>query len=181
MTTYTAADVARFCEVDLKTIHNWVGKNVLVHHRTPGRHLRFHRLDVIEFLRAYGYPVAEELRAVRPRVLLAYRESPQAAALKRALARKLEVIAYEDAFDALVSMVTAAPEALVLDVSLLGSATARCIARLRTNDATRHIRVVAIGEAEERALLVGAGASACVPPGELGEVREAVERTAEVA
>ena len=59
---YGASDVARFCQVDLKTIHNWVEKgNVIPHFRTPGRHLRFKAGDVVAFLKKYGYTMPEEL------------------------------------------------------------------------------------------------------------------------
>ncbi|HEX2675074.1 MAG TPA: helix-turn-helix domain-containing protein, partial [Polyangiales bacterium] len=54
---FTASEVARFCQVDLKTIHNWADRGEIRHFRTPGRHLRFRRVDVLDFLRKYGYPV----------------------------------------------------------------------------------------------------------------------------
>src|SRR5882757_8137614 len=60
---FTASQLARFCQVDLKTIHNWADKGEVRHFRTPGRHLRFRRADVIEFLRKYGYPVPDSLRS----------------------------------------------------------------------------------------------------------------------
>ena len=53
---FTASEVARFCQVDLKTIHNWADRGEIRHFRTPGRHLRFRRVDVLDFLRKYGYP-----------------------------------------------------------------------------------------------------------------------------
>src|SRR5258708_8104962 len=64
----TASQFARFCHVDLKTIHNWADKGEVRHFRTPGRHLRFRRGDVLDFLRKYGYPVPESLRTAKPRV-----------------------------------------------------------------------------------------------------------------
>lgn len=51
MKLLTASDVADLCEVDLKTIHNWVERGCIPHFRTPGRHLRFQALDVARFLR----------------------------------------------------------------------------------------------------------------------------------
>jgi excisionase family DNA binding protein len=57
----TASDLAALCEVDLKTIHNWVDRGRIAHFRTPGRHLRFRAADVAEFLRAWGYSVPREL------------------------------------------------------------------------------------------------------------------------
>ena len=37
---FTASEVAKFCQVDLKTIHNWADRGEIRHFRTPGRHLR---------------------------------------------------------------------------------------------------------------------------------------------
>jgi excisionase family DNA binding protein len=169
--------LARFCQVDLKTIHNWAKKGAIFHHRTEGRHLRFYRLDVAEFLRAYGYGVPEELRVTRPRVVLVHRDGPGLHALKRALSRRLEVAAFADPFDALVELGSLAADALAIDVALLGEAATRCVERLRANTRTRHVRVVAIGEdPNARAGFVAAGASAYVPYDETAEIREALER-----
>jgi excisionase family DNA binding protein len=177
MSVYTATELARFCQVDLKTIHNWVGKNAIRHHRTPGRHLRFHRLDVVDFLRAYGYPIPEDVRGARAKVALAHGDAADLAALRRVLSRRFDVVVWDDAFDALVSLAVTAPEALVLDVALLGEHAARCVARLRDNAATRHIRVLALGDDEAaRASLMAAGAIAYVPNGEPTEAREILER-----
>lgn len=56
-----AGDVAALCDVDLKTVHNWIARGVLRHFRTPGRHLRFRPRDVVAFLRAYGFSVPAAL------------------------------------------------------------------------------------------------------------------------
>src|SRR5204862_6295434 len=85
---FTASDVARFCQVDLKTIHNWADKGEIRHVRTPGRHLRFRRLDVLDFLRKYGYPIPEVLRNGKPQVV-GVDEDPQTLAnQRRTLARR---------------------------------------------------------------------------------------------
>ena len=57
----TASDLATLCEVDLKTIHNWVDRGRIAHFRTPGRHLRFRAADVAEV----GNAVAADLPAIR--------------------------------------------------------------------------------------------------------------------
>jgi len=58
-----ASDVARFCQVDLKTVHNWADKGKIVCFRTPGRHLRFRAPEVLTFLRTFGYPIPPDLTA----------------------------------------------------------------------------------------------------------------------
>jgi excisionase family DNA binding protein len=57
----TAPMVARICECDLKTIHNWVNSGKMNAFRTPGRHLRFTKADVVSFLQKYGFVVPGEL------------------------------------------------------------------------------------------------------------------------
>ncbi len=54
---FTSSDVARFCDADVKTIHNWANAGKLAHFYTPGRHLRFRPEDVRQFLERQGFPV----------------------------------------------------------------------------------------------------------------------------
>ena len=62
---FTASQIARFCQVDLKTIHNWADRGQIRHFRTPGRHLRFRRPHVLDFLRKYGYPPDKQEKATQ--------------------------------------------------------------------------------------------------------------------
>ena len=66
----TARQVADVCDINLKTVHNWVdaGKFGPVGDseaagvfRTPGRHLRFTAGAVVAFLTKLGYPVPADL------------------------------------------------------------------------------------------------------------------------
>jgi len=66
----TASDLATLCEVDLKTIHNWVDRGRISHFRTPGRHLRFRAADVADFLRTWGYSVPRELSKESARAVM---------------------------------------------------------------------------------------------------------------
>src|SRR4051812_35946028 len=81
----TASDLAALCEVDLKTIHNWVDRGRIPHFRTPGRHLRFRAADVAEFLRAWGYSVPRELARASARTILVVGTNDTLALVQRAL------------------------------------------------------------------------------------------------
>lgn len=61
-----ATQMAKWCGVDLKTIHNWVNKGQIPHFRTPGRHLRFTVESARAFLAKYGYPIPAELEPKDP-------------------------------------------------------------------------------------------------------------------
>jgi predicted DNA-binding transcriptional regulator AlpA len=60
----SSADVAKCCDVEVKTIHNWVADGRFPHYfRSPGRQLRFTYASVVAFLNKYGYPVPTEVAA----------------------------------------------------------------------------------------------------------------------
>lgn len=81
----TASDLAALCEVDLKTIHNWVDRGRIAHFRTPGRHLRFRAADVAEFLRTWGYTVPRELARATARTVSVIGSKETMAHVTRAL------------------------------------------------------------------------------------------------
>jgi excisionase family DNA binding protein len=151
----TATQVARMCGVDVKTIHNWVGKGRIRGHRTDGRHLRFWPLDVVDFLRAWELGVPESLQSARLRVLVVDDDAAALAACKRALSRRFELTTTDDLVDAIVAAATLRPDVLIvgdappLDLDHLAR-------RLGSLEATRHVRVV--------------------PRGDIARLRESVER-----
>jgi excisionase family DNA binding protein len=98
----TASDLASLCEVDLKTIHNWVDRGRIAHFRTPGRHLRFRAADVAEFLRAWGYTVPRELARQSARTVLVVGSKDTATHVTRALGESLPLRHAAHPYDALV-------------------------------------------------------------------------------
>jgi excisionase family DNA binding protein len=174
----TAYDVARVCGVDLKTIHNWCAKGKIPHTKTAGRHLRFRRLDVIAFLRAYEYAVPDTLKNARPPVCLVDRETGVHAGARRALGRRFELTSVLDPIDALVRLGAIDPEIVVLD-DTPALDVAHAIERLGAMEETRHVRVVVVSSrADRREALLEAGARAVVPKGDIAALREALETIA---
>jgi excisionase family DNA binding protein len=177
MTYFSAADLARFCDVDLKTIHNWAARGALPSHRTPGRHLRFHRLDIIEFLTAYGHAVPKQLDAVCPRVVMACVDAAVIATARRGVGKRAEIVAYDDAFEAIADLGRIEPEAFFFDVTLLGSEAIRCVRRLSKHPPTRHIRLVPLAQ-ESSGLaseLLAAGAQTFIAGFGALDIRIAIE------
>ncbi|WP_437594019.1 response regulator [Sorangium sp. So ce1000] len=174
---FTASDVARFCQVDLKTIHNWADKGEIRHFRTPGRHLRFRRLDVLDFLRKYGYPIPEILRMGKPKVVVVDDDPAVLAALRKTLSRRFDLTTFQDPFDALVAVGNLQPDALILDIMMPGLDGVRCLERLRTIDATSHIRCIVYSNHEDmKKNATEAGAYDFIRKGEAGELRDSLER-----
>ncbi len=174
---FTASEVARICEVDLKTIHTWSDKGKIRSFRTPGRHLRFRRHDLIDFLLEYGYPIPEELRMARPKVVVVDEDPSALSALRRALSRRFDLFTFREPADAAVAIGTALPDAVVLEVSAQGFDGLRFLERLGSMEATAHIRTVVYASDEDmRKPALAAGASDFVLKGEVSELRESLER-----
>ena len=134
---FTASEVARFCQVDLKTIHNWADRGEIRHFRTPGRHLRFRRVDVLDFLRKYGYPVPEVLRQGKPSVHIIDEDTGSLQSLKESLGRQFEVKGFSDPVEALISIGGEPPDVVVMDVASEAVDGYSTISRLKSVEATR--------------------------------------------
>lgn len=164
----SANDLARWCDVDLKTIHNWTNRGKIHGVRTPGRHLRFRRLDVVDFLRAYEFPLPDALRAGSARVAVIDDGARDLGAVRKALARRFEVETFDDAVEGFVCL-----GSFDADVVVLGQVAPlelpSVVASLRGADATRSARVITLG-----AQLASAAATA--PRGDLAALVDVVER-----
>jgi excisionase family DNA binding protein len=173
---FTASEVARFCQVDLKTIHNWADRGEIRHFRTPGRHLRFRRVDVLDFLRKYGYPVPEVLRQGKPAVHVVDEDAAQLESLKKALGARFDVTGFSDPVDALIAIGSDTPDVVVFDVGGAKIDALSCIGRLKASDATRHVRVVVYSAREDKkARALEAGASSFVLRPDLQRLTETIE------
>jgi len=114
----TASDLAALCEVDLKTIHNWVDRGRIAHFRTPGRHLRFRAADVAEFLRAWGYTVPRELARASSRSIVVVGGKEAMTHVSRAL-EGVQVRHLTHPYDALVYAGSDPADVHIVDVAAL--------------------------------------------------------------
>ena len=177
----TTTDMARFCEVDLKTIHNWVNKGEIPHFRTPGRHLRFRRIDVLEFLRKYGYSIPTILGGGKPKVVVVDDET-RSRAIQRALAKRFDVLTFTDPLDAVAALAKFAPDALVYDADLGSVDAIHFLERLQKSEATARIRVFVLSDRKElREKAVKAGAQKAFSKGDVYGVRDALEELTGIA
>ncbi|MGD8863814.1 MAG: response regulator [Myxococcales bacterium] len=173
---FTASEVAKFCQVDLKTIHNWADRGEIRHFRTPGRHLRFRRVDVLDFLRKYGYPVPDVLKQGKPKVYVIDDDARASEGIERALGERFEVKAFVEPVDALIAIGRETPDVVVLDVSSGKFDGPDTIERLRSAEGTQHVRVVVYsgrGELKQQAL--DAGATTFVQKPDTARLAESIE------
>lgn len=173
---FTASQIARFCQVDLKTIHNWADRGRIPHFRTPGRHLRFRRPHVLDFLRKYGYPIPEELDVGRPRVGLLINGADPQGDLAQTLGQLFDVVEYDEPVAALLQIGEQPPDALVLAGRLGRLSGPEIIQALKEEENTRHVRVVLLaGDENDRKAAVAAGAAAQVHASDLTGLKDTLQ------
>jgi excisionase family DNA binding protein len=140
----TSGDIARLLDVDLKTVHNWVHLAHLSGLKTKGGHLRFHRSEVIRFMRRFGYPVPPRLGGVVPRAACVM-GSPPAVPPSEELVR---CECFERLFDAALASASGAFDVLVVDLDLFAIGQAMELVRaLRRRELTNGVVVVGMSTA----------------------------------
>ena len=173
---FTASQIARFCQVDLKTIHNWADRDQIPHFRTPGRHLRFRRPHVLDFLRKYGYPIPDELDAERPRVALLIETAGSKRDIVAELKKAFDVVDYPDPVTGLLQIGEQPPDAIVLAAKVGNLSGAEIIAALKRGSHTEHVRAVLLADGgSEKEAALRAGASAHVSGSDLRGLRDTLE------
>jgi excisionase family DNA binding protein len=112
---FTAPQVAKICSTDLKTIHNWVNRGEIKSFRTPGRHLRFRREDILDFLTRFGYPIPEGFSPAKQRIVLFDVNEGSMKSIKRLLSRDFEVEGFMDLLDATLAIGRELPDLVLVN------------------------------------------------------------------
>ena len=155
---FTAPQVAKICSTDLKTIHNWVNRGEIKYFRTPGRHLRFRRGDILEFLNRFGYPVPVSFRATRPRVVVIDSVISSSKEITRALSSDVDLEVFQDHMDALLAIGKQAPS-LVLVNGTCDPAMMHVVERIATSESRVPVAVYGgDGDIEKKSQKAGAAA-----------------------
>jgi len=149
---FTAPQLAALCGVELKTIHNWIGKGMIKHFRSPGRHIRIRREDLIDFMERFGYPLPEELKlnAEKPVVAIVDSDTESVSALKRSLNRKFEVKGFNDPYEALITLGADPPSAVVLNLDMNGFESISILKNLKKSPRFSTVPVITMGSDPSR-------------------------------
>jgi excisionase family DNA binding protein len=175
---YTGQDVARFCEVDLKTVHHWADRGKIPHYRTEGRHLRFRRNDVVRFLRAHGYPLPDEVTTVRPTAFLTTELDEDA---QKKLAARFVVQTFETAIAAIARLVADAPDAIITGWDDPTIIAAPAFVALKSDPATSFIMLVVLGDESVLSAARDAGADLVLQASEQSRLASELARALAVA
>ncbi len=151
---FGAPDVARFCGVDLTTLHTWARKGKIAHVRSQGGQLRFRRTDVVAFLRLHGFPLPRAF-VQEPALVLLVAQIPPSLAL--ALGGKATLQEEPSPVATLLHLGALEPDAFVLGHSPGLSRTA--LLRDLVKAEPRLVVAALARDTEELALMRAAGAT----------------------
>jgi excisionase family DNA binding protein len=145
----TTGDIATYCEVTGAAVLKWIGSGKLPVFTTPGGHYRVLRTDFKDFLLRNGMFVDDGFfgkRRTKRRILIVDDEPMLVTFIEGALRLegKYELSTASDGFDAGQQVIIFEPDLIVLDIMLPGMDGFEVCHRVKTDAATKHIKILAI-------------------------------------
>jgi len=166
---FTTFEISQICGVNPTTVQNWVKTKRLKAFQTPGKHRRVRREDLVAFLTQFGMPIPPELGADEtpknlPVVLIVDDEADARNVIAdalRASGDETNIMEARNGVDALLAIGRSKPDMIILDVLMPNMNGYDVCERLKANNDTRKIKIVAISgdhspEVRERILAAGA-------------------------
>ncbi|MBI3507554.1 MAG: response regulator [Proteobacteria bacterium] len=143
---YSTFDVARVCGVFHTTVINWVNKGKLKAHCTPGGHRRILLPDLIDFMQRFDMPIPDDLTQRTKKILIVEDDSGMQKMLKRALGSlpDVELQSCAGGLEALMAIGKEAPDVMILDIRIPQVNGVEVCKVLKSSDATRPIKIIAI-------------------------------------
>lgn len=170
MKTFSTGDIAKFCDVNLRTVIRWIEKGDLEGFKLPGRgNNRVTEEAFLTFLQRYNIPIPDELKACEKvnsgRILIVDDEAQIAKAIQRVLrgAGYQTSLAY-DGFRAGSQLVKERPALMTLDLSMPGIDGYEVIKFVRSSEGISDTRILVISALDEDRLeeALSCGADACL-------------------
>lgn len=164
----TPNEVAGILMVSPVTVRQWAQKGLLKAELTLGGHRRFLRTEVERFVRENGLALQPTVAAGVDR-LLVVDDDRQLAGYIQELLSEIEGLGIELAFDGYEAGIKVArfrPHLVLMDLMMPGLDGFEVCRRIKTDESTRHIRVITMTgfrTSENVGKALAAGAEQCLP------------------
>ena len=155
MKTLTTGDIAKLCDVNLRTVIRWIDRGALKGFKLPGRgNNRVMIEDFIAFLNENGMPVPPDLAGEGNRRGLVIDDEP---AITRVIRRVLRAEGYEvsianDGFQSGTLLLQERPILVTLDLSMPGMDGYEVLDFIRNTAEIAHTKVIVVSALDENAL-----------------------------
>lgn len=136
----TTHDVAKWCNIDRKTVVNWIEDGDLKAYRTKGGHRRVRRDDLFEFLMDHKMPVPSHKRIL----LVDDDEAVRTAFTELFEAQGFEVDTAAEGFEAGVLIQAKKPAIVILDLIMPGMDGFYVCEFIRKQKSLKHTRIIVL-------------------------------------
>lgn len=159
----TTGEIAKYCDVNLRTVIRWLDSGKLKGYKLPGRgNNRILVADFLIFLKHNKMPIPSELADTKePLVLIVDDEILMAKAIQR-IARKagMRTLIANDGFQAGLMLSAHKPQMMTLDLSMPGLDGFDVLTYTRSEESVKDTKIIVISALEQqeldKALLLGA-------------------------
>ena len=144
---YTTHEVSRFCNVYPSTVINWINEGVLSAFTTPGGHRRIKREDIIRLMKKNHMPIPKELMEGPSSKVLVIDDDPKIIRLIKTILEAedgLEVKTAKSGFEGGLIISEDRPDMILLDFLMPDLDGFEVCKRLRQDEKTRHIPIIAV-------------------------------------
>ena len=144
---FTTFEVGDLCQVYHTTVINWINKGQLKAYKTPGKHRRILKEDLLRFMRQFGIHIPRELSEQKRKVLAVDDDPAMLKLLRKTFSSQAETIELQitdSGVEALVQVGREAPDLVILDVIMPGMDGIQVCEALRSNPKTAGIKIIAI-------------------------------------
>jgi excisionase family DNA binding protein len=159
---YTTHEVSRLLQVNPRSVVNWTEQGLLPSYRTPGRHRRIRRDDLLAFLRTHHFPIPATLIDGKFSVLVVGDEENVVDSIRTFFLGQgsYELASTSDGITALIEIGRTRPDLLILDVKASGLNAIDACRRIKSYRANKTV-IIALGaspDSKEKILQAGADA-----------------------
>ena len=160
--TLTTTEAAKLLGFHVNTLKNWVRDGKMPAFRTLGGHYRIRVQDLVRVLKENDIPVPPQLELSKY-TIVAIDDEPSFLTLIKACFKNhtqtFDIKTFTNGYDALMDIGRSVPDLILLDIRLPHMDGYEFLAKLRDNDDTSKLKVVAVsGHDEEREKILDRGA-----------------------
>ncbi len=150
----TTGEIAKYCDVNLRTVIRWINKGSLKAYKLPGRgNNRVKIDDFLLFLAQNSMPVPKDLVPTKRSVLIVDDEPAYAKAIKRVLSKAgFECAMASGGFQAGLMLNANQPTVMTLDLSMPGVDGYEVLTFARQQESIDQTKIVVISALDEKSL-----------------------------
>jgi excisionase family DNA binding protein len=158
---FSSFQIGKMLNVSRQAVNQWIDKGYIHSYRTPGGHRRVRRDDLLNFLKTRNIPVPAVLQEFvaggapgaaaaavgGPTVMMVDDDIDFSTLLISSLKKQFSDVdfqAFDNGFDALVSIGNNPPDVLTLDLKMPNINGLEICRRLKDNDLTREISIIIV-------------------------------------